>query len=81
LIELVTPWFSKWKWDGTVEEFLQFWFKAEHNVDEKIISIIQQLRKKGIRCYLATNQEKYRTQYMKDKMRFEELFDHVFFVC
>ncbi|MGM0482856.1 MAG: HAD-IA family hydrolase, partial [Patescibacteria group bacterium] len=30
------------------------------------------------KCCLATNQEKYRTQYMKDKMGFAELFDHVF---
>jgi len=78
LIELVKPWLSKWKWNGTVDEFLQFWFKAEHNVDERIISVIQQLRKKGIKCYLATNQEKYRIQYMKNYMGFEELFDHVF---
>ncbi len=78
LIELVKPWLPKWKWEGTVDEFLQFWFKAEHNVDKKIITIIQKLRKKGIKCYLATNQEKYRTQYMKNEMKFEELFDHVF---
>jgi len=78
LIELVKPWLPKWKWTGTVGEFLQFWFKAEDNIDERMISVIKQLRKKGIKCYLATNQEKYRTQYMKNHMGFEELFDHVF---
>ena len=78
LIELVKPWLPKWKWTGTVDEFLQFWFKAEHNIDERMINTIKKLRKKGIKCYLATNQEKYRTQYMKDYMGFEELFDHVF---
>ena len=61
-----------------MKEFLQFWFKAEHNIDERIVNIIKELRKKGIKCYLATNQEKYRTQYMKNHMGFEELFDHVF---
>jgi putative hydrolase of the HAD superfamily len=60
LIELVKPWLPKWKWDGTVDEFLQFWFKAEHNVDERMVAVIRNLRKKGIKCYLATNQEKYR---------------------
>ena len=78
LIELVKPWLSKWKWEGTVEEFLQFWFNAEHNVDEQMVEIIKKSRKKGIKCYLATNQEKYKTQYMKNHMRFEDLFDHVF---
>jgi len=78
LIELVKPWLLKWKWIGTVDEFLQFWFKAEHNIDERMVNIIKELRKKGIKCYLATNQEKYRTQYMNNHMGFEELFDHVF---
>jgi len=78
LIELVKPWLPKWKWEGTVEEFLEFWFKAEHKVDERVVNIIQRLRKKGIKCYLATNQEKYRTQYMKNHMGFEGIFDHLF---
>jgi len=78
LTEAIKPWLSKWKWTGTVDELLQFWFKAEHNINENIVSIIQRLKKIGIKCYLATNQEKHRTQYMKDKMGFESLFNHVF---
>ncbi len=78
LIELVKPWLSKWKWEGSVEEFLEFWFQAEHNVDEDVVKTIKELKKKGIKCYLATNQERYRTEYMKDKMGFNELFDEVF---
>ena len=78
LIELVKPWLPKWKWGGTVEEFLQFWFNVSHNVDEQMVEIIKKLRKKGVKCYIATNQEKYRTQYMRENMRFEDLFDHVF---
>lgn len=30
-----------------------------------MVNIIKKLRKKRIKCYLTTNQEKYRTQYMK----------------
>ena len=78
LKELVEPWLSKWKWDGTVEEFLEFWFKAEHKIDEEVAEIIEKLKKKGVKCFLATNQEKYRTKYMKKDMGFEGLFDYVF---
>jgi len=78
LKELVEPWLSKWKWEGTVDEFLEFWFKAEHKIDEEVAEIIKELKNKGIKCFLATNQEKYRTNYMKEKMCFEGLFDHVF---
>lgn len=75
---LIKPWLLKWKWEGTVDEFLQFWFEAEHHVDERIVNYIEKLRKKGIKCCLATNQEKYRTQYLKNQMGFEDLFDDVF---
>ena len=78
LIESIKPWLVKWKWNGTVEEFLQLWFEAENKVDNQIIETIKKLKKKGIKCYLATNQEKYRTQYIKDHMKFEEIFNHVF---
>ena len=78
LVKIIQPWLQKWKWKGSAEEFLEFWFKAEHNVDEKIIELIITLRKAGIRCYLATNQEKYRIKYIKEQMGFEELFDEVF---
>ena len=71
-------WLPKWKWKGTVDEFLQFWFKAEHNIDERVIKVVKRLRKKGIKCCLATNQEKYRTQYMKKEMEFEINFDEIF---
>jgi putative hydrolase of the HAD superfamily len=78
LSEIVKPWLKKWKWEGSVKEFLEFWFKSEHNLDKNIIKIIKDLRKKGIKCYIATNQEKHRTEYMKNEMDFEDLFDEVF---
>ena len=78
LKKLIKPWLPKWKWKGNVDDLLQYWFKAEHNIDECIIKIIQKLRKKGIKCYLATNQEKYRTNYIKNQMGFKKLFDDIF---
>lgn len=78
LIKIVKPWLPKWKWKGSVHDFLQFWFEAEHNIDKNIVSVINKLRKRGIKCYLATNQEKYRTQYMLENMGFKDLFDNVF---
>jgi putative hydrolase of the HAD superfamily len=78
LVNEIKPWLSKWKWTGSVDEFLQFWFNAEHNTDNRLVLMIKKFRKNGIKCFLATNQEKYRTQYMKTNMGFEKLFDHVF---
>lgn len=57
LLEEVKPWLTTWNWTGTAEDFLQFWFEAEHNVDNELIESIQKLRESGIYCFLATNSE------------------------
>jgi putative hydrolase of the HAD superfamily len=66
-----------WQWDGTIEELLQFWFKSEDVRNEELIDIILELKALGIPCFLATEQEKYRGDYMKNVM-FKDLFDGYF---
>lgn len=73
--------FSEWKWEGTVETFLQEWFSSEHFPDEVVLAIIRELREKGIRCFLVTNNEKYRTAYVKKEMGFEKVFDKIYSSC
>jgi len=78
LKDVVMPYLSDWGWQGTVDELLQFWFSVEHSVDEKLVSYIQNLRKRNIQCFVATNQEKYRAKYMLEKMGFSKSFDGIF---
>jgi putative hydrolase of the HAD superfamily len=78
LKKVLKKWLPKWKWQGTVDEFLQYWSKAEHKTDERIIESIETLRKNGVKCFLATNQEKYRISYLKQEMQFEKIFDGIF---
>jgi putative hydrolase of the HAD superfamily len=42
------------------------------------LRVAQQLRQHGISCYLATNQERYRTEYILNEMGFAARFDGVF---
>lgn len=72
---------AEWKWTGTTDEFLQFWFVAENYPDQELLAHVQKLRSDGMKCYLATNQEKYRTEYMRTEMGFDELFDGIFASC
>ncbi len=81
LKEIIHPYLHKWGWKGTVEEFLTYWFTSEHNIDETLVEHVQQLRKKGIICCLATNQEKYRIEYMLKEMGFADKFDKIFVSC
>lgn len=78
LKKILKPHLKTWGWKDTVEEFMNLWFITGHEVDEKLINYIKNLRKKGIKCYLATNQEKYRTQYMLKHMGFSKIFDKVY---
>lgn len=69
-----------WQWHGTPEELMQYWFKSEDNKNEPLLKVIGHLRQSGIKCYIATEQEKYRTQYVNEVM-FPNEFDGCFSTC
>ncbi len=74
----IRPYLKRWKWYKSVDDFLDYWFKSEDKIDKRFIKIIDSLRKKGIKCCLATNQEKYRTLYMRKQMGFANIFDQIY---
>lgn len=78
LKEALKKYAPQWHWPGTIDELLEFWFKGEAGVDERIAKIIQDLKQKGIKCCLGTNNEKYRTEYLVEKLGFAKLFDKIF---
>ena len=66
-----------WGWQGSVQELLDYWFKVCGSVDERMVRCVEDLKSRGIRCYVGTNQEKYRTQYLKNEMGFRDIFDGI----
>jgi putative hydrolase of the HAD superfamily len=66
-----------WGWKKGVDELLDYWLE-DSKVDERIVSVIERLREKGIKCYLATNQDKYRADYFAKQLGFNSLFDDIF---
>lgn len=78
LKKAIAPWLNKWNWKEGVDSFLQQWFRYEHAIDQRMVDLIRELRENAISCYLATNQEKYRTDYMRKEMGFESMFDGIF---
>lgn len=75
---VIKPWLKKWNWSKSVDEFLDYWFKAENQINDALSENIRMLRKNKIKCILATNQEKYRLEYMKKEMDFETTFDKIY---
>ena len=66
-----------WQWSGTPDELLDYWFKTEDVRNDEMIDLIKRIRGSDTLCYLATEQDKYRGEYMRNVM-FKELFDGYF---
>jgi len=69
-----------WKWSGEPEELLQMWFDGENYPNQELLEIVSQLRQEGALVYLATQQEKYRAEYLKEVV-FKDKFDGIFCSC
>lgn len=69
-----------WRWTDSPDELLDYWFRSEDMKNEELLSLIEQLREQGAKCYIATEQEKYRTDYMRETM-FNGMFDGIFSTC
>ncbi|HVI69005.1 MAG TPA: hypothetical protein VM581_00950 [Magnetospirillaceae bacterium] len=72
LKELISQHHDTWKIDNP-DQFLRDWFAAENVPAIAIQSIITECQSKGTPVFLATNQESYRTTYLREVM-----FPHVF---
>jgi len=74
-LEHVLP---SWGWYQSVDAFLEYWFTSEHVINTPLVEVIQRFRRRSLDCYLATNQERYRTKYLLRDMGFAKLFDGMF---
>jgi putative hydrolase of the HAD superfamily len=79
LKKIIEPYLEKWGWQKSVEQFISYWRESENQPNQELLSLISQLHSKHIDCYIASNQEQYRGQYLFDDLEFGRLFDHCFF--
>ncbi len=73
LKQVLPGWMSQWGWQGNTDDLLKFWFEGEAETDQKILGYIKTLRESGIKCYLATNNEKYRAEYLWENVGLKNL--------
>jgi len=73
------PYLKKW---GVVlgrEQFFDFWFKEEKPVP-KMVELAKQLKQKGIKLFLLSNNLLERTNYYRENFPFlEQLFDKIYY--
>ncbi|MFA5937179.1 MAG: HAD-IA family hydrolase [Candidatus Paceibacterota bacterium] len=78
LKKVIKPYLKKWGLESDLDEFLDYWFSLESKTDKELIKYIQELRKNGILCFLATNNEKHRFKYIINNMGLSNIFDRTY---
>lgn len=64
-----------WGWKGSLDELLAYWFGIGSTPDPEVILLAKKLRSQGVKCFLATNQEKYRAEYFRNAIGLKNVFD------
>ena len=75
------PFLEKWKWSGSFEEFLDFWFDEESHLNEPVLAAADRLRSRGLRCFLASTQESHRAGFLEQRLAVGTRFEKAFFSC
>jgi putative hydrolase of the HAD superfamily len=70
---------SEWNPQASAADALRGWTMIEPHAET--LSAIAALRRTGVRCYLATNQERYRARHMSEFLGYREQFDDQFYSC
>ena len=78
LLEILPAFLERFHVRVEASVFIRQWVEHEHHTDPQLLERIQNLRSRGTPCYLGTNQERNRANYMKLEMGFLRLFDGVY---
>ena len=68
-----------WHCLGTLDDALAAWTMIEPDLD--MLHVVAGLRRCGVGCHLATNQEAIRAAYMSEQLDYRQLFDREFYSC
>ncbi len=79
LKEVIQPYLQKWAWTGSVEDFLEYWFRSDVVPNETMEKTLAEFRARGIRIYLASNNEKYRAAEIEKVLTELNILDGFYF--
>lgn len=77
--EELAKYLPKWKWEKSVDDFLTRWFTTDVHPDPEVLAVVKAFRDRGVRVYLASDQEKNRGEYIRNTVGLGEHFDGTFF--
>lgn len=50
------------------QDFIDYWFEQDSALDETVLAECDELRRRGVRIFLATNQEHLRARHLMDRL-------------
>lgn len=65
--------------DVSVDAFIDYWFANDSRIDSAVLDAVSEIRCRGDRVYLATNQEHMRAAYLMEDMGLREKVDGIFY--
>ena len=81
-LKLELPRFLKeWGIAETAGEFLDKAFGSSGEIDEAVAKVVKDLRREGIFCGLATNQDQHRMRFLDQRLAIRTHFDATFVSC
>ena len=72
---------KEWGIPETPEAFLDEAFGSGSEIDESVAKVVKDLRRQGIFCGLATNQDQHRMRYLDERLSIRKHFDATFVSC
>ena len=65
------------------DQFVKYWLTQKNNidVDKRLLAVAREIKKTGVKIYIGTTQEKYRADYVWNKLGFKKIYDGIFASC
>jgi len=80
LLDRLEPVVRKWGAPGKARALAESWWHCIEP-DADVFALIDGLRRQGLLCVLATNQQRFRADYMRGKLGYDAHFDRSFYSC
>lgn len=63
----------------SVDSLIQYWFEHDSRLDPILLSDLQEQKRRGVRIYLATNQEHERAAYLMETLELKSVASGIFY--
>lgn len=70
---------TRWNWNTSVEKLLEYWYPNNLDVNQELLHIIDKLRLTGVRCLIASDNERYRAEKLLVALEGSRHFDNSYF--